>query len=204
MPNLKSIRITFNTHNDDKDNDTVLHVFVNNRSNTSATPEHETDYISNLLAWQRYEAAGSSEINPYLGFAPFLSQEVTLGDPSSKTFDIPLRTQPIPLEEIILPVVNIHILPNGNDRWIFSYTIVFVFDDGRSFSASSNADGITGIILNQDNRNYSGICVENPFVPLPPLVKPETNAVLSRVVLTFGTHHDNKDSDTKLGVHIVN
>ncbi|HXO40833.1 MAG TPA: alkaline phosphatase family protein [Thermoanaerobaculia bacterium] len=204
MPTLKSIRITFNTHNDSKDKDTVLHVFVKNRSNNSSTPESDTDYISNYLAYQRYDAAGFSEINPYLGYAPSLSQGVSLGDPSSKTFNIPLRARPIPLEEIVLPVVNIHILPHGNDRWIFSYTIVFLFDDGRSFSAASNTNGVTGIILDQDNRSYSGICVENPFITLPPLVRPDTDAVLTRIVLAFGTHHDSKDGDTTLNVHIVN
>jgi phospholipase C len=204
VPNLKSISLTFNTHNDDKNDGTVLHVFVKNRSNTSSTPESATDYISNLLAYQRYAAAGDSEINPYLGYAPSLAQGATLGDPSSRTFDIPLRARPIPLEEIVLPVVNVHILPDGSDRWIFSYVITFLFDDGRSFSAASNTNGVTGIILDQDNRNHSGICVENPFIALPPLVKPTTGAVLTRIGLAFGTHNDNKDADTTLNVHIVN
>jgi len=63
---------------------------------------------------------------------------------------------------------------------------------------------VTGIILDQDNRNYSGICVENPFIALPPLLKPQTDAVLERVRLSFYTHNDNKNSDTQLNVHIVN
>ncbi len=203
MPNLKSISIIFNTHDDDKEEETVLHVFVKNRSNSSSTPESATDYISNYLAYQRYEAAGDSEINPYLGYASSLAQGVKLEDPSSRAFDIPLRARPIPLEEIVLPVVNVHILTDG-DRWIFSYTITFLFDDGRSFSAASNTNGVTGIILDQDNRNHSGICVENPFIARPPLVKPTTDAVLTRIGLVFGTHNDNKDADTTLNVHIVN
>src|SRR5205807_1553510 len=91
-----------------------------------------------------------------------------------------LRSKPIPLEEIILPVVNIHILPNGSDQWIFDYTITFLFDDLRTFSASSTTNGVTGIILDQDNRNYSGICVENPFFTLPP---PSNSIRLQDIVL---------------------
>ena len=52
MPNLQKVTITFNTHNDDKDGNTILHVFVKNRSNNSSTPEQATDFISNLLAYQ--------------------------------------------------------------------------------------------------------------------------------------------------------
>ena len=204
MPNLQKVTITFNTHNDNKDGDTILHVFVKNRSNTSSTPEQATDFISNLLAYQGHEVTGPWDINPYLAFAESLAEGTSFDDPSSHTFDIPLRSTPIPLEEVILPVVNIHILPHGYDRWIFSYTITFLFDDGKTFSASSNTNGVTGIILDQDNRNYSGICVENPFITLPPLSKPQIDAVLTQVTLTFGTHNDNKDPDTQLNVHIVN
>jgi len=42
-------------------------------------------------------------------------------------------------------------------------------------SASSDTDGITGIVLDQDNRNYSGICVENPFITLSPASRPQTD-----------------------------
>jgi phospholipase C len=210
MPNLIQVKITFNTHNDDKDGDTILHVFVKNRSNTSSTPEQETDFISNLLAYNRYEEAyaqGYNDRNPYLAFGENLAPGTSFDDHSSHELVIPLRSQPIPLEEIVLPVVNIHILPNGNDQWIFDYTITFFFDDDppSSFSASPTTDGVTGIILDQDYRNYSGIC--DAFNPLPPLSKPQTDAVLQEVSLRFFTHDtddDNKDNDTQLNVHIVN
>jgi phospholipase C len=203
---LQKVTMTFNTHNDNKDHDTVLHVFVKNRSNTTSTPEGATDFISNLLAFRRHEQT-PWDINPYLAHAVSLAQGTTFDDPSSHTFDIPLRSTPIPLEEIVLPVVNIHILPNGSDRWIFSYTITFLFDDGRSFSASSDNNGVTGIILDQNHRNYSGIGVENPFITLPTLAKPAMAAVLTEATITFFTTDDddnNKDHDTQLNVHIVN
>src|SRR6266508_682460 len=121
MPYLQKITMTFNTHGNVKDESTILHVFVKNRSNTSSTPEHETDFISNLLSYQSHEAAGPWEINPYLGFGAALAEGESFDDPSSNTFDIPLRSTPIPFEEIIFSVVNRHLLPEVNDYWIFDY-----------------------------------------------------------------------------------
>ncbi len=207
VPLLQKVSITFNTHNDDKDGDTVLHVFVKNRSNTSSTPEQATDFMSNLLAFQRCEEVYWDK-NPYLACAVNLAPGMHFDDPSSHEFDIPLRSAPIPRDEIVLPVINIHILANGHDRWIFSYAITFYFDDGSSFQALSDTDGVTGIILDQNNRNYSGICIENPFKSLPRLEKPAMDAVLTEVTLKFYTHDDdqddNKNKNTKLNVHIVN
>jgi len=206
MPYLQKVTITFNTHGDGKDEDTILHVFVKNRRNNSSTPEQATDFISNLLAYQSHEATGPWDINPYLAFGENLAMGDSFKDPSTDTFEIPLRSTPIPLEEVILPVVNIHLLAKGDNRWSFDYTITFLFDDGKQFSASSNTDGVTGIILDQDNRNYSGICVENQYNPQPPPSKFETDPVvtLTQVCLEFYTHHDNKNNDTQLNVHIVN
>ncbi|MEO8416028.1 MAG: hypothetical protein ABI472_20375 [Ginsengibacter sp.] len=104
----------------------------------------------------------------------------------------------------MLSVVNIHLFPDDKDRWVFDYTITFFFDDGRSFGHSSNEAGVTGIILDGNNNNYSGICTENPFITIPPRDKPPTNSVLKRVVLDFGTHDDNKNATTKVNAHIVN
>ncbi|MGA2637387.1 hypothetical protein [Methylocella sp.] len=203
MVTLQQILITFNTHGDNKDSDTVLHVFVKNRNNTSSTPEQATDYISNLLAYQSCETT-PWEKNPYLGFARNLAAGLSFDDPSGNGFEIPLRGTPIPLEEVILPVVDIHILPNGNDTWMFDYFILFLFSDKSKIEYSSNNNGMTGIILNQDNRNYSGICTENTMISIPAPPKPDTSAVLTAVTLAFATHDDDKRSDTVLNVHIVN
>jgi len=204
MPFLSKVTITFNTHNDDRGFATLLHVFVKNRRNNSADPEENTDYIQNLLAYNRSLALGTTEINPYLAFGQALSNGTAFNDPSSHSFDLPLRSKTIKQEDVLLPVVNIHILPNGNDRWIFSYTITFHFDDGRSFSSASNVNGVKGIILDQDNRNYSGICTENPFITIPGPIKPQTNAKLTRVMLEFSTHDDNKNASTRVNAHITN
>ncbi len=203
--NLSSIQITFDTHNDDKNPSTVLHVFVKNRRPDTSTPMGGTDFITNHLAYQFNERPEFAGINPFLGCLENISPETNFGDPSTHTFNIPLRSKPISNEEIFLPVVNIHIQADDGDRWIFSYTITFTFDDGHSqFSFSSNFNGVTGIIVDQDNRNYDGICAENPFNRMPAVHKPQSDLVLTKVKMIFSTHNDDKNSGTSLNVHIFN
>jgi len=207
MASLKKVSITFNTHNQNPlifGSNAIIHVFIKNRSNTSADPAVNTDFIGNLKAYERHIGLGDTEINPYLAYAKGLSVAPGTLSPLSNTFDLQLLPTTIKLEDIMLPVVNIHFFPNGDGRWTFDYTIEFLFDDGRCFTSSSNVNGVKGIILDQDNRNYSGICVENPFITIPPPVKPVTNALLKRVILDFGTHNDDKVISTGLNVHIVN
>ena len=213
---LKDVSVTFNTHDENKDASTVLHVFVKNRSSTSQTPEGASDFISNWLALQRYESMGDlndGDRNPYLAYGVDLAKPdppvpliTTIGfdDPSSRTFSLQLTSGTITADEIDLPAVDIHILTDGDDRWIFDYSITFTFDDTSAFTYSSKTDGINGIILDQDNHNYSGICSENPFRKIEPLVKAPTSSVLKKVTIEFATNKDNKDADTRLNVHIVN
>ncbi|MFJ9179323.1 alkaline phosphatase family protein [Streptomyces sp. NPDC102360] len=206
MPVLTDVSITFDTRDDDKDTDTVVHVFVKNRQSTTATPEQDSTFISNRLAYQRYLPTGDlhdNGNNPYLASGIGLAPSQTFSDHSSHTFSLALRPGPIGLDEIVLPVVNIHIQPNGNDRWIFSYSVKFTFDDGSSFAFSSDFLS-PGIILDQDNLNYSNICSENPLVPSPVLNKPASTAMLHSVTLDIATHDDDKDDDTRLNVFIGN
>lgn len=98
MPNLQKVSITFNTHGDNKDGDTILHVFVKNRSVDTFRSNNASDYISNLLSFQAHELSGSFEINPYLAFGQNLGPGTEFEDPSSLTFDIPLRSTPIAIE----------------------------------------------------------------------------------------------------------
>ena len=205
MPNLNRVTITFTTHSDDKNNDTVLHIFVKNRRGDTSFNVGQCDYITDHLAYLDTQRPNFAGINPFLAVGEDIQQGVEFANNSGHTFDIPLRQpQPVPMEEIVLPVVNIHILPANNDTWKFSFTINFFFDDAPAFSWSSDSNGVTGIILDQDNRDYSGICTENPNVPAPPLHLPETDAVLTQVKMVFWTHGDNKNDDTALNVHIVN
>jgi hypothetical protein len=208
MPLLKSVQITFNTHDDNKNSSTMLHVFIKNRLNSSLSPESHSDFISNCLSYLRYAAGdlNDDDPNPYLAYGLNLAPGEEFEDPSSWTFKLVLRSSTISVDEIVLPVVNVHILADDRDRWIFDYTVTLTFDNFAQFSFSSNFDGVPGIILDQDNRNHSGIGIENPLrtLPLPTPTKPVTDAVLKKVTLEFATHNDNKNADTRLNVHIVN
>jgi phospholipase C len=206
VPSLSDVVITFNTHGDNKNDSTILHVFVKNRLSTSLSPEQNSDYISNLLAFNRYQGAGDlndEDSNPYLALAVNLAAGQSFDDPSSHTFHLNLAANDIDVDDIVLPVVNIHILTNGSDVWMFDYVIAFVFDDGQNFTYSSASSGAPGITLDQDNRNFSGICRENPLRTPDVPVQPASNATLSRVTLELLTH-DDKDPGTVLDVNIVN
>jgi phospholipase C len=203
MPNLNRIQIVFRTHDDPKDEHTVLHVFIKNRRPDTSTPTGQTDFISDHLSYNYNTDPNFAGINQYLAHAENLAPRTTFDAPSTHQFDIPLRSKPIPLEEVFLPVVNIHILADDDDTWIFSYSITFFFDNGYSFSADSDFNGITGVILNQSNRDYSGICVENLRNPFYSHDHPVTDMVLKQVKLILYTHHD-KAGSTTFNVHIVN
>ena len=200
---LKDASITFNTNGDDKNPSTVVHVFVKNRLGSSLTPEQDSDFISNWLAYHRYQGNGDlvGDLNPYLAYRINLA-DYEFTDPSSNEFQLKLRPGQISAGEIILPVVNVHILTDGDDRWVFDYTLTFNFTHSSPYSFSSSVDGIKGIILDQDNRNHSGICREYQTLPAPR--KPETDAVLKKVTLEFATNQENKNDDTRLNVRIVN
>jgi hypothetical protein len=221
-PLLTAVAIIFNTHGDGKDDNTLVHVFVKNRLSTSLTPEENTTFVSNLLAHKRYEGNGDlsdGDRNPYIAYGLNLSKAPLsrgpFGEPiqlHGSTFDDPssheLHLTPqagVTRDEVVLPQVNIHIQPEGDDRWIFDYTITFTFADSTSFSFSSNVDGVTGIILDQDNKDYSGICRENPLrTVVPPRPIAATTSVLKRATLELVTNAENKDASTLLNVHIVN
>ena len=217
MPNpiyLQQVSITFHTHSeDDRDPNTVLHVFIKNRSSDTSFSENSSDYISNHLAYQRLSNAGVNERNPYLAFFENLAAGVPFPNDSTLTYFLQLRPTPIPLEEIILPVVNIHILPNGSDTWVFDYQVQFYFGDPDvptdpnhvyDFGFSSNINGVTGIVLTQDNRNYTGIGVENQHALVPPVTTPVIDSVLTMVIVDFVTLSGAKTAGTKLNVEIDN
>ncbi|HEY3975837.1 MAG TPA: alkaline phosphatase family protein [Streptosporangiaceae bacterium] len=207
MPSLSDVVITFNTHGDNKNDDTILHVFVKNRLSTSLSPEQNSDFISNRLAFDRYQGTADladDDSNPYLALAVNLAAGQSFDDPSSHTFHLTLRSNDIDLNDIVLPVVNIHILTDGSDVWMFDYVIAFVFDDGQNFTYSSANSGAPGIILDQHNRNFSGICRENPLRTPDAPVSPVTDAMLSRVTLELLTHDYSKDPGTVLDVNILN
>jgi len=132
MPDLNAtitkISASFFTHNDNKDHDTSVSVLVQNRISV---------FLSQDLA-RLDNFAGNDEFgdNP----------------PSTNTFDLTLASENIKLGELSLPTYRITIAPNGHDRWIFDATITITASDGSQFSSTT-----PGIILDQDNRTFTGI-----------------------------------------------
>lgn len=207
-PSLTDVSITFHTIDEDKDFDTVVHVFVKNRLDTTGGSEGNPDFITNFLASERYLSGGDladHASSPFLARGIGQAATMSFDNGSDHTLTLSLMPQPVTLADIVLPAVDIHILTHGNDTWRFDYTVAFTFSDGSNFSYSSKDDGgLPGITLDQDNRNYSGICAENPLLPLPVAGKPVTKSALTSVKLEFFTHDDAKDNDTSLDVEIVN
>jgi phospholipase C len=209
MPSfLKTVSVQFDSHDDGKDPNTHVHIFVKNRLNNSLSPEQHSDFISNSLALRRYQVLGDindGDRNPYLAYKSFQGHGEPYDDPSSKTITLDPVSDHIDVNDVVMPEIDIHMLADGDDRWIFDYTVTLTFDNGE-FSFTSSADGVSGIVLDQDNRNHSGIGVENPLrdLPLPVKTTAVTGAILKTVMLEFSTHNDDKDADTALKVHIAN
>ena len=142
-PVVESITIDFHTYDDDLDDDTVLHVFVKNRASDSSDSAGASTYVANLQSYQDHDADWFGK-NPYLGCAVNASQGQNFENDSTHTVDISLRSKPIPVEELLLPAVNIHILANGDDTWKFDYTLTITLDDGTVLPPfSSNIEGLS-------------------------------------------------------------
>src|SRR5215469_13580010 len=199
---VQKITIDFHTHDDDLNSDSLLHIFVKNRSSDSSGSGGPGTYEANLQDYLERDADWFGK-NPFLGYAINASQGQTFGNNSTHRVNIQLRSKPIPVEELLLPAVNVHILAESTDTWKFDYTLTITLDDGTQLPPfNSNVNGLSGIVLNQDNRNHYGICAE--VRPIPPRTRPVTDSLLTGVTIEFHTHDDDKNSDTTLNIHIVN
>src|SRR6185437_4475788 len=128
-PVVQSITIDFHTYDDDLNADSLLHVFVKNRSSDSTDSPGPGTYVGNLQDYLERDVDWFNK-NPFLGYAINASQGQTFGDNSTHRVNIQLRSQPIPVEELLLPAVNIHILAEDTDTWKFDYTLTITLDNG--------------------------------------------------------------------------
>jgi phospholipase C len=201
-PVVQSITVDFHTQNEDLAGNSLLHVFVKNRSNDSSDSAGPSTYVANLQDYQDHDADWFSK-NPYLGFAINASQGQTWDDNSTHRVNVQLRSRPIPIEELLLPAVNIHILARDADTWKFDYTLTITLDDGTVLPPfNSNINGLTGIVLDADDRDYYGICSE--VQPIALRTKPVTDSILTGATIEFHTHEHKKKADTTLDIHISN
>ena len=148
-PVVQSIAIDFHTDDDDLNGDSLLHIFVTNRSSNSSNSRGASTYVANLQDYQDHDADWFGK-NPYLGCAINASQGQTFGNNSTHRVNVQLRSRPIPVEELLLPAVSVHILAESSDTWKFDYTLTITLDDGTVLPPyNSNINGINGIVLNQ-------------------------------------------------------
>jgi hypothetical protein len=127
---LTAVKIRFTTHNDNKDHDTVLNVTVKNKINL---------FLSETIA-EGLNVGGDMEFV----------------DPSTHEFDLAVKSA-ILLKDVSLPLVNIHIQPNGHDRWIFDYTVSLIFDDGSGSPGKTFSSSESGVVLDQDNKDHTAV-----------------------------------------------
>ena len=203
---VSSITVDFKMHDDGGlDDETQLHLFIKNRSSEnsdSGDPGSLSQHIQNYADGEQ----NWYEKNAYLGCALCANVGGGFGEDDAKRVNISLRSKPIPLEELNLPEIIIFIIAKGDNTWKFEYTVTITLDDGTQLPTfSSNVNGITGIILDQDNSNYSGIGTElnNRQQPSPPPGQYK-GPLLSRATIEFKTHNHDKSGSTAVNVHIVN
>ena len=203
---VSSITVDFTMHDDGGlDDETQLHIFVKNRKSDTSDSGDPGSLAQHI---QNYADAENNwfEKNPYLGCALCANVGGGFGEGDAKRVNISLRSKPIPLEELNLPEIIIFIIAKGDNTWKFEYTVTITLDDGTQLPTfSSNVNGITGIILDQDNSNYSGIGTElNPRKPSRLPLGQYKGPLLSRATIEFKTHNNDKSYSTAVNVHIVN
>jgi phospholipase C len=202
---VSSITVDFKMTGDDLDDETQLHLFIKNRKSDTSDSGDPGSLAQHI---QNYADAENNwfEKNPYLGCALCANVGGGFGDGDSKRVNILLRKKPIPIEELNLPQILIFIIPSGDDTWKFEYTVAITLDDGTQLPPfGSNVNGITGIIMDQDNPSYSGIGTElNPRRQPAPPPGQYRGPLLSRATIEFKTHNNDKSGTTAVNVHIVN
>ena len=102
--------------------------------------------------------------------------------------------------------------PGKRHPWVFDYQVTLYFGDPNNLadpnhaydiSFTSNINGVTGIILTQDNRNHVGIGQENQNGIPRTATKPVVDSILTKVVLSI-VPQDVLLPSTALNVNIVN
>jgi hypothetical protein len=126
---LKGVNVSFFTHNDDKDGDTKVVAELDNKIGI---------WFSEVLA-----STPGDDLSAGVGFGD--------NPPSTHAYDLQLASPNVTMASITQPTFTVRIAPNGNDRWIFDITLTLTFSDGTRF-----VSGKQGIILDQDNRVYTG------------------------------------------------
>jgi hypothetical protein len=101
-PVVQSIAIDFHTTDDDLNDDSLLHIFIKNRSNDSSDSEGASTFVANLQAYQDHDADWFGK-NPYLGCAINASQGHGFDNDSTNRVMIGLRRSRSPSKSSCFP-----------------------------------------------------------------------------------------------------
>jgi phospholipase C len=201
---LVGARITFTTHEDDLETDSYLSVFVRNQPPDGSVVLRQRDLIGNRLAWERHQEAPLTDRNPFLAAGgPFGVGEGWDEGSTHGPFPLGLPLTPVLRQDVGIPVVDVHLLTDGSDRWMFSWVLNLEFSDGTVVTSRSDTDGVAGVVLDQDNLDHMGLGIEDLGVVRPPRQVPDSGAVLTEVTVAFHTRGDTKEAATGVQVHVV-
>jgi Phosphoesterase family/Ricin-type beta-trefoil lectin domain-like len=167
---LASVTLDFGTHDDDKAPDTQLNVHIVNR--LSANSSQDIAVAENIFSDQTFPQPIPQ---PNTGLKDFPGDRtVVFGEGSL----LPLASQEIKLQDIVLPIVYIIVYPTGDDRWVFDYRVTYTFTNGMKFSSTTS-----NVCLDRDSNKHAGVYNGPSFptyAPPPSLNTFWTPAVVSR------------------------
>jgi phospholipase C len=153
---LQSVTLDFGTHGDDKAADTKLNVHIVNRK--SAASSEDIVVAQDIFHGQAFPQP--SELGPYTHLKNFPGdKKIVFG----RGGQLPLASQQISLQEIVLPVVGITVAPTGGDRWIFDYRVTYTFSNGMTFSSTTH-----NVSLDGTSNKHIGVYNGRPFPTYSP------------------------------------
>ena len=201
---LVAARITFTTHDDDLETDSYVNVFVRNQPPDGSVVLPQRDLIGNRLDWERHQQTALTDRNPFLASGgPFGVGENWDAGSTNGPFELELPLTPLPAQDVGIPVVDVHLLTDASDRWMFSWTLELKFSNGAVVTSTSDTDAVAGIVLDENNLDHMGLGREDTGVPRPARQAPDTDAVLVEATVAFHTTQDSKEPATGVRVHVV-
>jgi hypothetical protein len=162
---LTQVKLEFGTHGDDKAADTAVNVHIVNRLSAASSQD-----IATGLGLFKGQHLPQPDSTGFPGDAKvFFGAEDKLSD------TLPLASNLIQLQDIVLPVVYITVAPTGDNRWIFTYRVTYLFDNGQVFSSTTS-----NVSLDHDSNKHMGVYNGPPFPTYPAARAPSNWETVSR------------------------
>ena len=161
---LKKVTIEFATNQDNKNSGTGSTSISSIGSRKRSGRRSRSD--ATCSTGQEFVDQGSSVASRYNSY-------------SWSADDGTLASNPIRLADMVLPAVYIEIdTGDDDDRWTFDYQVTLEFSDPADFNQKRQFYSwrTSGIVLDQDNRNYLGVYQGRPFPTFTPSTAPVLTA----------------------------